>query len=210
MFEIFKRVKIIINCRDLLMRLVLKELKVRYKHPVLGFLWALLVPLFMIFIFKLIFSTVLKIQIENYAFVVFLMVAIFPWNYFQMSIFSSTMSILEGGNLIKKVYFPREIIPISITLVNLILFLLTLILVIIILPFFNIKFDKFIFLLPLAILIGLAAIYGASTYLLIPYLRKIYRIKNPPEGYWVCPKCGTGNTELSKVCDKCGKEKDEG
>ena len=72
MFGIFKRIKTIIKFRDLLIRLVLKELRVRYKHPLLGFFWALLVPLFMILIFKLIFSIILKIQIENYPFFIFL------------------------------------------------------------------------------------------------------------------------------------------
>ena len=173
MFGIFKRIKIIINSRDLLIRLALKELKVRYKHPLLGFLWALLVPLFMILIFKLIFSTIIRIQIDNYPFFVFLMVAVFPWNYFQISIFSATMSILEGSDLIKKVYFPREIIPISIVLVNLILFLLTLILIIIIIPLFNIRFDKFIIYLPLAIILQTMLIIGIN--LIVSSLQVRYR-----------------------------------
>jgi ABC-2 type transport system permease protein len=83
------------------------------------------------------------------------------------------MSILEGGSLIKKVYFPREIIPISIVAVNLILFLLTMFLVIIALPFFHVRFDAGLALLPCAVLLQVLLISGIN--LMVAGLQVRYR-----------------------------------
>ena len=62
-----------------------------------------------------------------------------------------------------------------------------------------------VFLLPLLLLAALGAAYVAVTRLLVPYLKMRHRMKNPPEGYWVCRSCGTGNTVLNKVCERCGR-----
>ncbi|MCM8792210.1 MAG: ABC transporter permease, partial [Candidatus Omnitrophica bacterium] len=134
MLDLIRRIKLIINDHELLLRLALKEIKVRYKFPILGFLWALFMPLCIIIIFKIIFSYFLKIEIKGYPFFVYITTAIFPWNFFSISISNSVLSIQENSSLIKKIYFPREIIPLSIVLANLINFILS---VIVILPLFH-------------------------------------------------------------------------
>lgn len=148
MINFYKKLKEIIQYRELLFRLVLKELKVRYKHPLLGFLWALIVPLCMIIVFILIFSYILKIPHQGYPFFIFLVSALFPWNYLNLSVSTSTMSLLDSGSLIKKVYFPREIIPLSIVAVNLVLFIFSLGLMLIFILLWGIKLSPLIFLLP--------------------------------------------------------------
>jgi tetratricopeptide (TPR) repeat protein len=62
-----------------------------------------------------------------------------------------------------------------------------------------------VFLLPILLIAALGAIYMAVTRRLVPYLKRVHLMKNPPEGYWVCRKCGAGNTEINKTCEKCGQ-----
>jgi ABC-2 type transport system permease protein len=171
--DLFEKVKEIIEYRQLLFRLVQKELKVRYKYPFLGFLWAFIVPLCMIFVFMLIFSYIIKIPSPGYPFFIFLVSALFPWNYLNLSISTSTMSLLDSGSLIKKVYFPREIIPISIVVVNLILFVFSLGLMLIFIMLFGISFSSLIFLLPGVIFVQTIFISGLC--LIVSSLQVKYR-----------------------------------
>ena len=160
MFNIFIWFREISKYRQLIFNLASKQIKVKYKHPVLGFLWALLVPLSLSLVFMLVFSKIIKVPIANYPFFIFLITALFPWNFFNLSVSESTMSILEGGELIKKVYFPREIIPISIVLTNLINFVFTVIVVIFFLLIFKIKISILILFLPFIILLQIFLISG--------------------------------------------------
>lgn len=66
------------------------------------------------------------------------------------------------------------------------------------------------FLLPIVVGLGIAALYIYVFYHLIPYLKRLRRRLHPPEGYWVCPKCGAQNTNLSKECEDCGREREDG
>lgn len=97
MVNLYKKLKEIIQYRELFFRLVLKELKIRYKHPFLGFLWAFIVPSCMIIIFIWVFSYILKIPHQGYPFFIFLVSALFPWNYLSLSISTATMSLLDNG-----------------------------------------------------------------------------------------------------------------
>jgi len=162
MFDIFRRIKLIFDNYELIFRLASKEIKVRYKSPFLGFLWALLVPLCIIFIFKIIFSFILRIPLERYPFFLFLTTAVFPWNFFSLSVSNSVLSIQENSNLVKKIYFPREIIPLSIILANLVNFILTIILMLPIFYLFGMHFDFYILLLPLVVSIELIFVTGIS------------------------------------------------
>jgi ABC-2 type transport system permease protein len=173
MINLYKILKEIIQYRDLFSRLVFKELKVRYKHPFLGFLWAFIVPFCMILIFILVFSYILKVPHQGYPFFIFLVSALFPWNYLNLSIATSTMSLLDSGSLIKKVYFPREIIPLSIVAVNLVLFIFSLGLMLIFIMLFGIKLQPLIFFLPLIIFMQTVFISGIC--LIVSSLQVKYR-----------------------------------
>lgn len=106
--------------KNLIAELVMKDLKVRYSRPLLGFFWALLSPLFMVAIFHLVFSIVLKVRIKEAPFILYLMSAVFPWKFFQDSVLCSATSLLDNRNLIKESKFPHYFVPISIVLSNLI------------------------------------------------------------------------------------------
>jgi lipopolysaccharide transport system permease protein len=117
--------------RHLIGNLVRRDLKVRYKNSVLGFLWSLVSPLLMMLVFWVVFDRFLGRGTENYH--AFVLVALLPWNWFSVSMGNGTHSIVANGALIKKVYFPREVLPISVVTGELVNFLLALPVLIVIL-----------------------------------------------------------------------------
>lgn len=113
--------------RDLLVLFVQKELKIKYKGTALGFLWSLLNPLLMMVVYSLVFSLIGRFQVERYP--IFLLSGMLPWNAFTISISTASMTIVGNGNLIRRVNFPREFLPLSAvfaSIINLILSLLIL------------------------------------------------------------------------------------
>lgn len=109
----------------LLYNLVARDLKVRYKNSALGILWSLLNPLLMMLVFTLVFNVLANQDIPNYS--VFILVGILPWNFFSGSVVGGSNSILSNSSLIKKVYFPRIVLPGSIIFSNLVHFLLAMV-----------------------------------------------------------------------------------
>lgn len=97
--------------RELLANLVHKELKVKYKDSVLGFLWSLARPLFLLMIYWLIFGKFLRAGIPDFAF--YLFSGLVAWDFFSSTLGAATTSVIANGGLIKKVYFPREILPLA-------------------------------------------------------------------------------------------------
>lgn len=97
--------------RGLIRNLVLKDLKLKYRDSLLGVLWSLLNPLLTLAVYTFAFHTILRVQMEGYA--SFLLVSLLPWNFFSSSLLASTGAILQNAHLIRKVYFPREVLPIA-------------------------------------------------------------------------------------------------
>jgi len=122
--KMIHRLRELYSFRELLQALVIRELKVKYKNSFLGFLWSLLNPLLSMAVFTFIFTVVFKTGVNDFC--LFLLTGLLPWNLLAMSLNRSTLSMIENANLIKKVYFPRETIPISILITNLVNFLLEL------------------------------------------------------------------------------------
>lgn len=106
------------NYGELILNLAVRNLKVQYKHALLGFLWALFVPLTMMVVFWFIFGLWMRgVRGEGIG-PFFLISALFPWTFVQMSISGATSSITESRDIIRKVYFPKEIMPFSVVLSN--------------------------------------------------------------------------------------------
>lgn len=155
--------KQIISFKDLLVNLTTKELKLKYKNSIIGFLWSLLNPLMMLMIYSIAFKIILKIQVENFP--VFVFVGLLPWMFVQGSISQSTNSIINNQNLVKKVYFPRAIIPLSVVLSNFISLLINFIILFAALLFFKIQLTSSLILLPLILFITLLMVSGISMFL---------------------------------------------
>ncbi len=119
------RARAVVDYRDLLKNLVVRDLKVRYRNSFLGFVWSLLNPLLMMLVFTFVFTTLMPNG--NFPdFPVFLLSALLPWNWCAAAVMGGTGSVVGNGHLIKKVFFPRELLPISVVVSSMINYLLAL------------------------------------------------------------------------------------
>ncbi|OGL41236.1 MAG: hypothetical protein A3C43_03665 [Candidatus Schekmanbacteria bacterium RIFCSPHIGHO2_02_FULL_38_11] len=157
---------------ELVYNLAKKDLKVRYKTAALGFLWAILNPLLMMIVLTVIFSIFFRIKTDQ-PYSVFVLTGLIPWAFFNLSLSSCTNSIVDNSNLIKKVYFPREIIPISIVTANLINFFFSIIILFLFLLFFKIRLTYMVLFLPVTIALQVLFTIGIS--LLTSSLNVYYR-----------------------------------
>src|SRR5215204_3410306 len=121
--------------RGLIQTLVVRDLKARYRGSVLGFFWSFFNPLLLLLIYSFVFTQVLvgahDPAMEPYA--LFMFCGILPWTWFSSSILESSNTLIAGGNLIKKVLFPAEVLPIVTVLANMVHFFLALPIVMIVL-----------------------------------------------------------------------------
>jgi ABC-type polysaccharide/polyol phosphate export permease len=115
------------RARELLLQLVRKELKVRYKNSTLGFLWSMITPVLMTIVFSLVFTLVVRIPVADFP--AFFIAGYLLWQFFQNSCQGAIHSIVGNGDLVKKVYFPREVLPLSHVLSQLIHLLLALLVI---------------------------------------------------------------------------------
>ena len=113
----------LIKYRYLLFNLIRRDLKIKYRDSILGVVWSLLSPLLMMLVFSLIFANLIpREDIRHYA--VFFLVGLLPWHFFTGSMLSGTSSVTGSSSLIKKVYFPRELLPTSAIFANLVNFII--------------------------------------------------------------------------------------
>jgi ABC-type polysaccharide/polyol phosphate export permease len=157
--------------RELLRNLVIRDLKVRYKNSVLGVLWSLLNPLLMTLVFTVVFTLMVPSAIAKFP--VFFMSGFLPWSFFAASVMAATGSIVNNASLIKKVYFPREILPIAEVLSNLVHFLVALIVLFAMIFVFRIKLTPAVLMLPAIILAEVIFITGMA--LLLSAANVFYR-----------------------------------
>jgi ABC-2 type transport system permease protein len=113
----------VVRHRELLRNLVLRDLKLKYRGSVLGFVWSLLNPLAMVAAYTLAFTYILRTGQERYAF--FVLLGLLAWSFFANSANMSTNAMIESAGLLKSVRFPRAILPIETVLFNLAQYLLT-------------------------------------------------------------------------------------
>jgi ABC-type polysaccharide/polyol phosphate export permease len=121
----FKNLAALLKYRQLIQSMVVRELKARYRGSVLGFFWSFINPLLLLLVYTFVFSYVLPARqpgLDPYA--LFLFCGILPWTWFSSSILESSNVLIAGGNLIKKVLFPAEVLPIVNVLANMVHFFL--------------------------------------------------------------------------------------
>lgn len=99
--------------RELFWVLTLREIKVRYKQTILGVSWAILQPAALTAIFTVIFGVFLKIHSSNVPYPIFAYSALLPWTFFSTAVSFGALSVVNNGGLVTKVYFPREVMPLS-------------------------------------------------------------------------------------------------
>lgn len=136
---------------ELLLAMTEKELRARYKHTVFGFFWLIANPLLQMLVIGFVFTFFMKEPIENYN--LYLFTGLLIWNFFSLSLTKTTPSIVYERSLIKKAYFPRSVIPLSIILSNL----------------FHLVLAQFLFL-------GLIIVLGQFSLYRMPYLILAYML----------------------------------
>lgn len=147
MIKVFKN---LYNYRELLKTNVKKEIRGKYKNSFLGVIWSFLNPLLQIMVYAIVFQIILKNPQENYA--IFICCGLIPWTFFSSAITRSAFTMVENGNVLKKVYFPREILPISVVTSEAVNFLISTIIIFGFVIFGGLGISKYIIYYPLVLL----------------------------------------------------------
>ena len=187
---IIERLKDLWAHRELLWNMTVKELKVKYKRSVLGFAWSFMTPLVMLLVFSLVFSILARGgDVKWYA--VFLMSGLLPWLFFVNSLMQAVGSIVGNPGLVKKVYFPREILPIAVVGSNIVHFILQMMVFFVFLLLIRWHFSPWLLLMPVILLLqvvftlGLALLVSAVNV----YLRDVQHFVEVllTAWFWLCP-----------------------
>lgn len=153
-----KDFKELFKYRVLIWTLVVKQLKVRYRGSILGFLWSFLNPLLLMIVYALVFLVYMRISMENYT--VYMFCGLLPWIWFSSSLIEGTSSIVLGGNLITKSMFPAEVLPMVSVITNLINYLLGLPMLFLFIILFKVKIGMSLFAFPIVVFIQFFFTYG--------------------------------------------------
>lgn len=157
---------------DLVIVFTQKDLKVRYKNSFLGYLWSITHPVVYALIFYIAFKLIVKVPVENYA--LFLICGLFPWQWVANSVTASPMVFLSNAQIIKKVNFPRNIIPFSVVFHDMIHFILSIPVIIGFLIYSDCKaYLLWLIGIPVLIIVQFCTIYGIC--LIISTLNLFFR-----------------------------------
>jgi lipopolysaccharide transport system permease protein len=177
--------------RDLLYFLVWRDIKVRYKQTALGVLWAVLQPILATLVFSIFFGRFAKVPSNGIPYPVFAYTALLPWQLFAYSLSESANSLVSNQNLIRKVYFPRLVIPLSAVLAGLVDFGVSFIVVLVLMLKYGITPTRSIVALPLFLLLAIASALAVGLWLsalnvqyrdvryTIPFLTQIWMFATP-------------------------------
>ena len=101
----------VIAYSELLVNLIARDLKTKYRGSFFGIFWSLLNPLLLMLVYTLVFSVIVRVNIHPYA--IFLLSGLVPWNAFAQSLQAATTSVLDNAAIVRKVYFPLQLLPLS-------------------------------------------------------------------------------------------------
>ncbi len=147
--------------RELLRTLVFKDIRSRYKGSVLGFTWNFAIPLMQLLVFWFLFGAILKVSPSgDYPFAVFLFTGLLPWNFLANAVGGGVNSIVGSANLVKKIYFPLQILPLAKVLAEFVALLLGMIVLFAVLIIFGVGVSPYILLLPIVFAVQIVFIAG--------------------------------------------------
>ena len=144
--------------RDLLYFLTWREISIRYKQTVLGFLWAIIQPVMTMVVFTVFLGKLAKVPSDGIPYPVFSYLGLLPWMYFANAVTRSSSSLVGNANLLSKVYFPRVLIPFSGTLSALVDFVIAFAILLVLMVMYKVPFvPSLLFFIPLTALTAVAA-----------------------------------------------------
>ncbi len=150
---------------ELLYFLVWRDVKVRYKQTFIGVAWAILQPVMTMMIFTVIFGNFAKLPSDGLPYPIFAFTALLPWNYFSQAISRSGLSLVGDSSLIRKVYFPRLIIPLASVAAPLVDFFVSFLVLLIMMAWFGIAPSWGLLFLPLFLLLALMTALAVGLWL---------------------------------------------
>lgn len=127
-----------LSYKFLLSQLIIREIKSRYKQSALGYAWVLLNPFLQLLVYSFVFSIIFKFPTNNIPYSIFLFIGLLPWIYLQSSLSTVTLCLVDNADLLRKVYFPREVLIYSIIIAKSIDFLFASLILLLFLFYYNI------------------------------------------------------------------------
>jgi|TARA_R110000737_G_C14622045_1_gene493506 lipopolysaccharide transport system permease protein len=162
--SIFPDFKELYRYKDLFLTLSWRDFRVRYAQTTIGFLWALLQPIVTLLILTLVFNKFAGVETEV-PHIVFTVCGLSMWSYFSYVMTNSGSSIIQSQDMVKKIYFPRLIIPLSKALVGLIDFGITILILIVLMIYYQVAPAKTIFFAPIFVIIGMISALAVGIWL---------------------------------------------
>jgi lipopolysaccharide transport system permease protein len=153
-------IKELVSHRDLLVNWTMRNIKVRYKQSLLGAAWSILQPLSATVILTLIFSRFVRVPTNGIPYPIFYYSALLPWTFFAAAVSSGVTSLVSNMNLVTKIYFPREILPLAAILASLVDFLIASLIFVGMIIFYQIPLSSSFVTVPLILLIQLTLVTG--------------------------------------------------
>ncbi len=148
--------------RELLLFLTWRDILVRYKQTAIGVCWAVIQPLLTMVVFTFIFGRIAKFPSNDAPYAVMTFAAILPWQFCANALSQGSNSLVASANMIRKLYFPRIMIPVSTTLSGTIDFAISFLILLVLMLVYQIQFRVHLLLLPLFFMLGFATAWGAS------------------------------------------------
>jgi lipopolysaccharide transport system permease protein len=151
--------------RELLFFLTWRDVKVRYRQTVLGAAWAVIQPFFTMVIFSLFFGRLARVPSDDVPYPIFSYAALVPWTFFASGLSQASNSLVGSANLIRKVYFPRLVVPVSAIMSGVVDFVLAFVILLGMILFYGVVPTMAVVWLPLFLLLALVTSLGAGLWL---------------------------------------------
>ncbi|MHC4839952.1 MAG: ABC transporter permease [Planctomycetota bacterium] len=171
--QIVNQLKEVFAYRELIYALGMREVRVRYKHSVLGIAWALIMPLSLMLVFTFVFSKVTRLDNVGMPYAIYAYIGLVPWQLHANIINNSARSLSDNSNLVTKVYFAREALPLSSIFSALVDFFVASLVLVGLMIYFNVSPGPGVVLLPLVLLVQLA--FCAAMAFLLSAANLLYR-----------------------------------
>jgi len=177
--------------RELLIFYAIRDIKVRYKQTFLGFTWAILQPVVTMVVFSIFFGKLAGLESDNVNYPVFVLGALLPWQLFVYALTQSSNCLVQDADVLKKVYFPRLIMPIASVIAGLVDFLIAFAVLLVVMAYYQVVPTAAVFMLPAYVLLVILAALAVGFWLsalnvkyrdvryVIPFLAQVWMFASP-------------------------------
>jgi len=151
--------------RELVLFMIWRDVKVRYKQTLLGAAWAVIQPVLTMLVFNFVFGTVAKVPSEGLPYPIFSYAALLPWGLFTAALNTASRSLTTNQNMITKIYFPRLVLPLASVLGGLVDFAIAFLILIALMIYYHVAPTAAVWTLPLFLILSLVTALGVSLWL---------------------------------------------